>query len=199
MTTAMGMTAYITYVGIKTHFSNKSYNYFLHRGAKITEGGLKKHRDRYWFIRLQERYGDKDLETFFISQFIQYNHSYWVGNSFCDQCQDIFIEHKKRLSSLTRTVNLEIRDFYEKFVDCDTLYKTTSGYPKILVEYMSGRMSLETLIMLDDINQWTTDNDALQGILGTPLKNKMIKYKPFLNYNIVPVRKKYNELIADLS
>jgi uncharacterized protein (DUF2461 family) len=190
----MGYTAYITYIGIKTHFCNKSYNYFRHKGAKITEGALQKHRDRYWFIRLQDRYSDKELETFFLSQFTQYNHSYWVGDSFCDVCQDSYTNHKKKIANLTRTFNREMRDFYEKFPDCETMYQTTSGYPKIITEYMADRLSLETVIMLDDINAWTVNNPSLEGILGAPILNKINKYRPFLNYNIDPVRKNYNEL-----
>lgn len=196
MTNIAGFESYITYVGLKNHFKNEKFNYFRHKGAKITEGSLKKNRDRYWFVRLQEKYSDDDLLEFFLAQFTtNHLHNYWVGDSFGDECQKLYNERKKKMSQFTRFVGLEIKKLYESDITC--LYNAITGYPTIITSYLGGRVSLETMIVLNRLNGWCDTSNALVGIVGTPLKQKLIKYEPFLNYNITPIRNKYNILINE--
>lgn len=196
MSTIIGYESYTTYVAVKNHFKNEKFNYFRHRGAKVSEGSFKRHKDRYWFVKLQERYTNDELLDFFLAQFTaNHLHTYWVGESFGDECQKLCIERKKRMSQFTRFVGLEIKQFYES--DLIQLYTAASGYPKIITSYLGGRISLETMIVLNRLNGWCENTDALVGIVGAPLKQKLIKYEPFLNYNIVPIRNKYNDLLVE--
>jgi hypothetical protein len=198
MTNIVGYNSYITYVALKTHFKNEKYNYFRHRGAKITEGSLKRHRDRYWFIKLDEKYSEEDLLNFFLSQFTSNHlHQYWVGDSFGDACQEIYTKYKKKLANFTRTVGLEMQYLYETYSVAEMYNTPQIGYPKIINAYLGDRVSLETLIVLDELNGWVANSGALVGIVGAPLDRLIRKYRPFLNYDITPIRKKYKNLLEE--
>lgn len=197
MSNIIGYTAYTNYVAVKTHFTNEKYNYFKHKGAKITEGSLKKHNDRYWFVRLQEKFADDELVEFFLAQYTaNHLHDYWVGDSFGDKCIELYTTRKKRMGQFTRFIFSEIEKLYQTN-NKEHLYKVASGYPLIINAYLGGRISLEAMIVLDELNGWIEQSDALVGIVGAPLAMKLKKYKPFLNYDIKPLRKKYRELVEE--
>jgi hypothetical protein len=193
---SLGYNAYTTYVAVKMHFTSKKYNYFRHKGSKISEGALRKNNDRYWFMKLQDKYSEDDLLSFFLAQYTaNHMHNYWVGDSFGDKCQELYHDYQKRMGQFTRFVNQDIADLYNTY-NHDEIYKVSSGYPKIITSYLAGKISLETLIVLDELNGWVGESEALVGLVGEPLLNKIEKYRPFLNYNIVPIRKKYNQIFT---
>jgi hypothetical protein len=190
-----GYGSYTEYVALVAHFKSEKYNYFKHKGSKITENSLKKHNDRYWFCKLESHYGtEENMLNFYLAQMTTHSHEYyWVGDSFSDRCQENYTNYTKRNAQLTRFVNQEIRYLYDSY-PIDLIYKVDTGYPKIISAYLGGKIGLETLIILDDINQWISKSDALTGIVGTPLLMKLKKYKPFMNYNIKTFRKTYDAL-----
>jgi len=188
-----GYNAYKLYVGLFTHFTTIKFNYLTHKGTKATESSYRKNNDRYWFIKLEEHYGEKDLLDFFLAQFTA-NDNYWVGDSFGESCQDKYTNYRKKMAQFTRTINQEINWLFGNF-DVTKIYHVDQGYPKIITAYLAGNIGLETMLVIDEVNGWISKSDALVGIVGTPLALKLKKYKPFLNYDVKKFQN--NELLRE--
>ena len=82
------------------------------------------------------------------------------------------------------------------------LFKVENNqHPKLLKEYLGGRISLETLIILDELVQYTKDWDKKLGddIVWKDLGFFLKKYKGFLTINAEKYRIKLLNLIEESS
>ncbi len=174
--------AYKRYLAIKSHFTNKSYDYFKYNGrSRASLKTFEQRRDRYYFEKLSNK---KDIDGFLVANFIE-DESVWVGDLVNEELAEKNYRHwRKRLDSLTYIFTNEI-DLLE---DCynSNISVSEGQYPNLLKLHLRKQISPETLLILNDLtpffNSWNRRiNDK---VLWPIHHHKLKKYRPFFTIDL---------------
>ena len=78
----MPFDAYRCYLSLKNHFTKDHYDYLKYRGkTRATVQAFYKRKDRFWFEKFARQKNDKEVEEFFVSNFIYSTDpgTMWIG------------------------------------------------------------------------------------------------------------------------
>ena len=180
--------AYSKYLAYKMHFTQEGYDIIKYNGkVKVNSQSFDTRTDKYMFHKLSKV---KDLDNFLISNMLE-DPKVWVGTLFEDKCKQVYTQHLKRIQALTYTFKNDLKKLNDDF---DSNFKPVEGrWPPLLKLYRQGEVSIETLIILDDILGYTKLWDRAIGdpILWPAVRMKIVKYKPFVTFD----RKKMLEIV----
>jgi hypothetical protein len=173
---------YQMYCALKAHFGMGDYDFVKYNGkSSATKSSFWKRNDRHFFVRTSRKYKDKDtIKDYLLSNFIK-NQKGWLG----DFSDENYVEWKKRMQSLTYTFKEEMTPLVED-IELNNIFEIPeSSHPILLKEYLGNRISIEAMIILDDLVQYTKNWDKkLSDDVIWPSVNKMIKnYKKFLTFD----------------
>lgn len=172
--------AYVEYVALKNHFTQKNYDYLKYNGKvkSANPKSFESRRDKYMFEKLAKK---DDIKGFLIANFLC--GTKWVGDLVTnDKAESIYKEWLKRKQSLTYVFKTELdhldADFNENF-------KCNQGHPKLLRLYLSGKVSIETLKILCDLTNcirvWNLEMTS--DPVWEEVEKKLIKYNSFFSYD----------------
>ena len=73
----------------------------------------------------------------------------------------------------------------------DDLFKVEGVHPPLLKSFLGGRICLETLTIFNKIFQYVPqfDKQIKEEIVWKPLRNKVVKYDPFLHIDMGKYKK----------
>jgi hypothetical protein len=194
----MPFDTYKTYIALKNHFTQPNYDYQKYCGKiKASVQSFYKRKDRFWFEKLSRNKTDKEIEDFFISNFVMTSDptNLWIGNIIRDGDRN-YTEWQKKIQSLSyvfkeETENLFSENKFQEVFECKT------GHPKILKSFLSGKISLETLVICDRIFLFGKNFDKkLKDPIWEIVSLKMKKYSPFLNIDVLRYRKILKEIVV---
>jgi hypothetical protein len=168
---------YLMYCAIKAHFGEGDYNFNQFGGkSKVSKDSFWKRKDRLFFVRLSRKYKEYDyIKDYFVSNFVKSRNG-WIGH-FNEQ---IYEDWKKYMQSLTYNFEQELSSHVDDF---EKLFEVPEGsHPLLLKEYFGKRVSLETLIILNELVQYVDDWDKRmwEDILWPDIKKLMTDYQKFL-------------------
>ena len=168
---------YLMYCAMKAHFGKGDYDFHKFGGkSKVSRDSFYKRNDRLFFVLVSKKYKEYDhIKDYFVSNFVKCRDG-WVGN-FKD---DIYEDWEKYMQSLTYNFEQELSSFTDDF---EILFEVPEGsHPLLLKEYFGKRVSLETLIILDELVQYVDDWDKgmWEDILWPDIKKLMTDYRKFL-------------------
>ena len=170
--------AYLMYCAMKAHFDKSDYDFVKYNGkSKVSRDSFYKRNDRIFFVKLTKKYKSKqDIQDYLLANFLIHPKG-WVGKFH----EDNYIEWQKKIQSLTYTFKSEI----EPIMDSKMIAVAENQHPKLLKEYLGKRVSIETLVILDDISNFTKIwNKKLENDVVWPKVKKLMKdYKKFLTYD----------------
>lgn len=175
--------AFCMFQALKLHFTNESYDYFRYNGkVKQTVDQFNQKRDKYFYHRLCRRYNSDEIQDYIVANLLA-DESVWVGKLLDDDSDDIYTNYIKKKQSLSYRFKNEVEHILTthsnpfKFED--------NNYPAIINDYMRGDVSLDTLIILNDVTQCFAKFDKkLKGdFLWDKLYFKCRKFRPFLSYD----------------
>lgn len=178
--------AYRTYLALKQHFTKSSYDFFKYNGkVNVQQSSFEVRKDKYQFYKLSKH---KDPINYLVSNFV-YNDIKWVGDLFSEPSKDTYVNWQKYQQSITYNFTNELNKLLTKFND--NFIVTNGQHPYLLKLYKTGEVSLETLIILDDIlgfsKHWNKQIEDT--ILWPSIYQKMVKYRPFISYDKFKCRK----------
>ena len=178
------LSTYKVYLALKNHFTSDTYDYFKYRTVKLNSGTFERRKDKYFFVKLGRNRGNY-LEDFLVANFV-INPKVWVGELVSDQCDSIYKSWQKKQQSMSYIFENEIQ-FMEGISEkaFNDLLKVNSGeHPEIIRMYLQNDISLETLIILNEVLTFLPRYDK---ILSDPLYNEVSrlckKYRPFMDIN----------------
>lgn len=178
---------YKTYLALKQHFTKDSYDYLKYCGkSNASIQSFYNRKDRYFFEKMSRQHPDKEIENFFIANF--------VG---CDDPQTLYIvdiisngerryqEWQKRTQSLSYIFRGEIETTFSG-KDFDSFFAVEKNrHPPIVKEFIRKNISIETLIILDKILGFKSMFDKkLSDPMWKIVSQKINKYSPFLNTDV---------------
>ena len=182
----MPFDAYRCYLSLKNHCTKDHYDYIKYRGkTRATVNAFYKRKDRFWFEKLSRQKNDKEVEEFFVSNFIYSTDpgTMWIGEMI-KEGEGRYTEWKKKIQSLSYVFKEEVDSLFDN-KKVDDIFDCSKGHPVILKSYLGGNTSLETLVICDRILGYGKDFDKkLTDPVWETVSRKIKKYSPFLNIDV---------------
>ena len=193
----MPFDAYRCYLSLKNHFTKDHYDYHKYRGkTRATVQAFYKRKDRFWFEKFARQKNDKEVEEFFVSNFIYSTDpaTMWIGEMI-KEGDGRYTEWKKKVQSLSYIFKEETESVFDNR-KVDDVFNCSKGHPPILKSYLGGSTSLESMVIYDIIFGYGKDFDKrLNDPVWETVSRKIKKYKPFLNINVPHYKKILKEVV----
>ena len=193
----MPADAYRCYLALKNHFTKDHYDYIKYRGkTRATVQAFYKRKDRFWFEKFARSKNDKEVEEFFVSNFIYSTDpaTVWIGEMI-KEGEGRYTEWKNKVKSLTYIFKEETESVFEN-KKVDDMFDCSKGHPPILKSYLGGDISLESMVIYDRIFDYGKDFDKrLKDPVWETVSRKIKKYSPFLNIDVSRYKKILKEVI----
>lgn len=182
--------AYIKYLALKRHFTDKSYDYFKYNGkVRASMDSFRSRSDAYFFAKLakQDDYENKILANLLIKQ------DAWIRDILDMEGEENYVQWKKKMDSLGHIFKSDINnmsdDYQSNFVIRD------GQHPHILTMFLQQQISLETFTIISHIanifDYW--DEKMVDKFVAGDIIKKSRKYFPFLNVDL----KRYKTYVKD--
>ena len=193
----MPFDAYRCYLSLKNHFTKDHYDYHKYRGkTRATVQAFYKRKDRFWFEKFARSKNDKEVEEFFVSNFIYSTDpaTMWIGEMI-KEGEGRYTEWKKKVQSLSYIFKEEAENIFEE-KKVDDVFNCSKGHPPILKSYLGGGTSLETMVICDIIFGYAKNFDKrLKDPVWETVSRKIRKYSPFLNIDVFRYKKILKEVV----
>jgi len=194
----MAADAYRCYLALKNHFTKDHYDYIKYRGkTRASNAAFYKRKDRFWFEKFARQKNDKEIEEFFVSNFIYSTDpsTVWIGEMI-KEGEGRYQEWQKKVQSLTYVFKEETESVFEN-KKVDDMFDCSKGHPPILKIYLRGDISLESMVIYDRILGYGKDFDKrLKDPVWETVSRKIKKYSPFLNIDVSRYKKILKEVIV---
>jgi len=181
-----GYDLYCTYQAIKLHFTSEQYNFFHYDGkTKVSVDAFQKRRDKFLFHRLARKYRDDEMVPFLVSNFV-YSDGNWTKSLLEEEAEQTYREWKRITDSMTKIYEEDLRKIATKETFND-LFKVEDGqFPKLLVLFMQKDVTIETMVILNNIFNFISiwDKKISDDIIYPKISRKIRKYGSFLNVNV---------------
>lgn len=181
-----GYDLYCTYQAIKLHFTSEQYNFFHYDGkTKVSVDAFQKRRDKFLFHRLARKYRDDEMVPFLVSNFV-YSDGNWTKSLLEEEAEQTYREWKRITDSMTKIYEEDLCKIATKETFND-LFKVEDGqFPKLLVLFMQKDVTIETMVILNNIFNFISiwDKKISDDIIYPKISRKIRKYGSFLNVNV---------------
>jgi hypothetical protein len=195
----MPYDAYKCYLSLKNHFTKDSYDYFKY--CKKTRASLQsfyKRKDRMWFEKVSRQKTDQEVEDFFVSNFVSCKdpETLWIGEMI-KEGEERYKNWQKKVQSLSYLFKEESQSLFEEH-KFEEVFKCSKGHPPLLKKFLSGKVSLETLVIYDRIFMFSSNFDKkLQDPVWETVSRRIKKYSPFLHIDVFHFRKILKEVVLE--
>lgn len=172
--------AYRTYLALKQHFTQKGYDYFKYNGkVNVRADNFDTRKDKYQFYKLSKH---KDPINFLVANFIS-GDVRWVGDLLSDEAEAEYSNWLKRQQSITYNFTNDLNKLLTNFED--NLIVKDGQHPYLLKQFRRGDVAIETMVILNDLVNFFPywDKSIDDTVLWPDLRMRVVKYKPFVQYD----------------
>jgi len=188
---------YKTYLALKNHFSKSNYDYFKYAGkSRASVASFEKRKDKYWFERISRQKNDNEIKEFFVANLVEADDSssVWIGNVIRDG-DTCYKEWQKRQQSLKYLFTQESEQILSES-NLNEVLDASRQHPIILKKFLSGKISIETLVIWDKIFLFRNIFDKkLLDPVWELVSLKIQKYSPFLNIDVEDYKKVLRNIV----
>jgi len=182
----MPFDAYREYLALKNHFTKKSYDYHKYCGkSRATVQSFYKRKDRFWFEKVVRQKTDKEVVDFFVANFVSCSdpQSLWIGE-IMKEGETRYKEWQKKVQSLSYLFKEESQQIFSQH-KFEEVFDCSKSHPVLLKMFLSGKISLETMVIYDRIFLYGNNFDKkLKDPVWESVSMKIRKYNPFLNIDV---------------
>ena len=185
-----GLDTYKTYIALRNHFKQDSYDFYKYNGkTRVNGDSFLKRKDRFFFAKLERKLSKDERVYFFVSNFVV-DDSSWAGSLVTNESMTVYGDWKKRIQSMSYLFAEECEKL-KLIVDSsgkmfDNLFQPNGSHPALLKLYLQKEISLETMVIIDRIlgyskawNEHYTDDIVWDNV------GKMIaKYSSFIDVDL---------------
>ena len=189
------LNCYKSYLALKNHFCNNNYNYFTYNGkVKANLKSFYKRKDRFWFEKLSRNKTDQEILNFFVANFASCDdpQSLWIGQ-IIKEGEENYTNWMRKNQSLSYIFKEEVSILNSK--NFDEMFSIQGNkHPKILKEFLQKKISLETMIILNNILNYKKQFDEkLLDPVWEFVSMRIEKYSPFLHID----RDKFKSILKE--
>ncbi len=190
---------YQHYLSLKNHFTNPKYDFFKY-GAKTRASitSFNKRRDKYWFEKTSRKYDNKEVVNFLVSNFVSADNpqNLWIGE-IINSGERTYAEWMRRQQSLTYLFKEQSNELLSEN-KLEDVFNCSKGHPIILKKFLSGQLSLETLVIYDKIFGFSkTFDKKLDDPVWETVSLKIKKYTPFINTDIFQFKRILRDILNE--
>jgi len=191
-----GYDLYCIYQAIKLHFTSENYNFFQYDGkTRVSIDAFQKRRDKFLFHRLARKYRDDEMVPFLVSNFVHSDDN-WTKSLLEDQAEETYRNWKRITDSMTKVYLEDLQKICPDPKEFNNLFKVEDGqFPKLLVAFLQKDVTIETLVILNNIFNFIQiwDKKISDDIIYPKVSRKVRKYGAFLAVNV----DKYKQLTKE--
>lgn len=191
-----GYDLYCIYQAIKLHFTSESYNFFQYDGkTRVSVDAFQKRRDKFLFHRLARKYRDDEMVPFLVANFVHSDDN-WTKSLLEDQAEETYRDWKRTTDSMTKVYLEDLQKVCPDPKEFNNLFKVEDGqFPKMLVAFLQKDVTIETLVILNNIFNFIQiwDKKISDDIIYPKVSRKVRKYGAFLAVNV----DKYKQLTKE--
>lgn len=191
---------YKYFMAVKLHFTTDKYDVFESEGrVSAYRPAFEKRNDKYLFTKLGEKFSTpREAIDYLVSNFA-YGHKNVVYDPVrADELYDAWTKRKesrsytfqKQLDVIARYVESERIDFHE-------LFSIEDNAPPILTMYIGGDLHLETLVILNELENFLPSWEPMIMVWGDQLRI-LNKSKRFVRFDKNRVQLTYLKYKTDL-
>ena len=190
---------YQSYLSMKSHFTNRKYDFFKYGGkSRATMTSFNKRKDKYWFEKTSRKYSDGEIVDFLLANFVTTDNpkNLWIGE-IINSGERTYADWIRRQQSISYIFKEESSKLLEGN-KLEELFQIGKGHPIILKKFLGSDISLETFVIFDIIFAFSEkfDEKLLDPVWET-VSLKIRKYKPFLNINVFNFKKILREIVNE--
>ena len=190
---------YTEYLALKSHFTNKNYDYFKYnKKVRATITSFNRRKDRYFFERTSRKLSDKEVVDFLVSNFAYSDNvqNLWIG-SLINEGERNYAEWTKRQQSLTYLFKEQSSELFSEN-ELESVFDCSKGHPAVLKMFLGGKISLETLVIYDKLFLFGNKFDKkLLDPVWESVSLKLKKYSPFINIDVFNYRKILRSIVNE--
>lgn len=195
--TMSGFDCYKAYVAVSNHFSNSSYDFFKYKGnINLKQSSYNARKDKYYFEKAARKFVRDDFIKHLVANIL--NGPFWIGHLFSPAHEIHFKKWRKRIESLTYQFKQEISYLHSEQEDFNQLFTSEQGkHPLLYRLYSRSEVSLETLVILDDLVNFTRRWRKLDDIFLKETADQIEKYRPFLYHYTNLSKDKFRKIVLE--
>lgn len=182
-----GYDLYCMYQAIKLHFGSENYNFFHYDGkTRVSIEAFEKRRDKYLFHRLARKYRDEEMVSFLVANFVHSDDN-WTKSLLEEEAESTFREWKRVTDSMTKVYLEDLAHICPDPKQFNDLFKVEDGqFPKLLVAFMQKEVTMETMVILNNIFDFVRiwDKKISDDIVYPKISRKIRKYGSFLAVDV---------------
>lgn len=195
--TMSGFDCYKTYLAVNNHFKQKAYDYFKYHGKiNVKETSYEARKDKYFFEKASRKFKRDEFVKYLVSYFIQGNT--WVGDLLTIKTEIDYKKWRKRVESLSYNFKEELAHIHDKEENFNRIFVVKDGkHPLVFRLYQRGKVSLETLVILDTLVDFTKHWSSVDDYVLNDIVEMIHKYRPFLNHFTSTSKEKWKSIVME--
>lgn len=175
--------AYKLYMAVKLHFTT-SYDVFEYNGrVNCPVATFNKRHDKKLFARLAERFNKpKDIIEYYVSNFAYGNKNVIYSMDEAEGNYETWLKRKESINyEFSKQMNFLLRYLEDNGKTYQQLFDIETGVPELLNLYLIGDIHLETLVIIDEYENFLPTWEPLVLIWGDQLQilNKVKRFVRF--------------------
>jgi hypothetical protein len=182
-----GYDLYCLYQAIKLHFGSENYNFFQYDGkTRVSIEAFEKRRDKFLFHRLARKYRDDEMVSFLVANFV-HSDGNWTKSLLEEEAETTFREWKRITESMSKFYLDDLAKICPEPKEFNKLFEVKDGqFPTLLVSFMQKEVTLETMVILNNIFDFIRiwDKKIEDDIIYPKISRKVRKYGSFLNVDV---------------
>tara|TARA_B110000285_G_scaffold227740_1_gene289535 strand:- start:502 stop:1116 length:615 start_codon:yes stop_codon:yes gene_type:complete len=199
-----GFDVFKVYLGIKLHFTTKSYDYVKYEGkVNCKLETFTKRNDRYFFHKLSKQYDINSIVDFFVANFV-YDNKKWIGNLLQNDGREIYLEYRKRKESFIYNFRSDclaiLDDFNGRSLSFNDGFVCGAGqHPRLLRLLIQKKASFQTIIVFDHFLSFSKnwDKEITEKVVWPKISSTIAKLKPFIRFNTTECKMIMKEIFVN--
>jgi len=183
---------YRLYMAMKLHFTTESYDISKTKGmVKDCRNAFMKRKDILAFRKLGEKYKKREIIDLLVANFTRGDKYGGVFDSETEEAYEQWKIRQQKLSYIFKQDIITILNEAEKTGE-DPLVSSSGIHPIVVRQYLGGKISLETLIILDKLFdfRYINDNSLQLDFVWKDVSLLIQKYRIFIRID----KEKYLEI-----
>ena len=175
---------YCLYLSLRNHFARDSYDFFKYRGkVNASPDSFMSRKDRFQFQKLSRVHTDVEMRDFIVANILA--GKTWVGDFLDQDAEDNYLKHLKIKQSLSYIFANELDGLFRESRPTVAFRVYRDRYPSAFMYYLSGRVTIETMVILNNLVNYIPKWDSFYSDDSIWPKHSMLikKYAPFLEYD----------------
>ena len=190
---------YTEYLALKSHFTNKNYDYFKYnKKVRASLQSYYRRKDRYFFEKTSRKYKDQEIVDFLVSNFAAATsvNQVWIGE-IINSGERTYAEWMKRRQSSRYLFKEQSTELLSEN-ELESLFDCSKGHPKIFKAYLGRKLSLENFVIWEKVFHFSKNFDKkLTDPVWETVSLKLKKYSPFINIDVFNYKRILKEIISN--